>query len=121
MQKNDNFVIYNLIVNYENYIRKHVLGIIPNNHRDLRIHLMDENYNLVKYLYYAMYNKGNIRVKYVTDLMITLSLLDYLLSIIMDVCPKNKKYIITSLEYLSKIKNMVFAWKKNLDEESKNR
>ena len=121
MQKSNNFIIYNLVLNYEKYIRKYVLNKIPNNHRDLRIHLMDENYNLVKYLYYAIYNKGNIRTKYITDLLISLSLLDYILSLIMTVTPENKKYIITSLEYLANIKNMVFTWKKRLDEESKSK
>ena len=38
-----------------------MLDVIPAVHRDLRIRYLDEIYHLISLIYYAAYNKGNIR------------------------------------------------------------
>lgn len=53
----DDFKLKNMIINYNNYVRTYLVSDIPSVHPDIRIHLMDENYNLVRYLFLAIYNK----------------------------------------------------------------
>ena len=48
MHENKEFKLYVEILNYSRYIRKYVLAGIPNVHRDLRIHLMDEVNSLIR-------------------------------------------------------------------------
>ena len=44
------FKIYTEIINYNRYVRTYISSMIPIIHRDLRIHLMDEIYNLERNL-----------------------------------------------------------------------
>ncbi len=53
MDSKQEFNLYNKITYYISYIRKHVIINIPKIHNDIRIHLLDESYNLVKLLRYA--------------------------------------------------------------------
>ena len=76
---NKEFKIYNKAVSYNNYIRTYVVPTIPSIHRDLRIHLLDESYNLIKTIMYASYNKGNIRNKYLNEVCVIICMNDYLL------------------------------------------
>ena len=49
MHQNSDFNLYNEVIKYERYIRKYVSNEIPAVHRDLRIHLMDECYYLIRF------------------------------------------------------------------------
>ena len=60
-----------------------------------------------------VYNTGNIRVKNINEMMVTISMIDILTNDILELCPKIKKYVIKSIEILMTIKNMTFAWRKN--------
>ena len=113
------FVLYNKIIYYDKYVRRYLPSVIPSVYRDLRIHLFDENYNLIKYLYKVSYTKGNIKNKYITEMLVTISLIDYLLSTILDFCPKGKKYITKSIGMLTEIKNIIYALKRNSDKSAK--
>lgn len=57
--------------------------MIPNVRRNLRIHLLDEVYMLSKNMFYATYNKGNIRIKYLIEMQVNISLIDMMSSEIM--------------------------------------
>lgn len=74
---------------------------------------MDEIYNLKRYLLEAQYTKGNIRVKNIVEMIVTISMLDILTTEIIEFCPNTKKYMINSIKMLNKIKNMTFAWRSN--------
>ena len=113
MRYNDEFRLYREIVKYSNYIRRYVLGTITNVHRDLRIHLMDEVYALERNLVSATSTKGNIRMKYITEMIIIEKMLDLISDDIRTFCPKSKKKIDKSIEYLVKIKSMTYAWRDN--------
>ena len=115
MHKNTDFIIYSEIIKFNKYLRKYVINNIPSVHRDLKIHLADEGYNIVKCLVQAEYNRGNIRNKYLTDLLIAITMCDYLLNNIYDEDIVSKKYVTNAIGSLTNIKNMVFAWKKNID------
>ena len=113
MVKNSDFTLYNEIIKYDKYVRKYVANNIPSIYRDLRIHLIDECYNLKKCLLYAQYNKGNIRVKYITEMIVVISMIDIISNDLIEFCPKIKKYVETSIASLTLIKNMTYAWKNN--------
>ena len=69
-------------------------------------------------MFYATYTKGNVRMKYITELRVNLSLLDYLLEQLNNIPSVKKKKIISSINKLSNIKNIIYGWM--LNEEKKN-
>ena len=79
MHKNNEFKLYTEILRYSKYIRQYVLANIPNVHRDLRIHLMDGVNGLLRNLVSAESTKGNIRMKYITEMIINIKMLDELI------------------------------------------
>ncbi len=117
MHQNSDFNLYNEVIKYERYIRKYVSNEIPAVHRDLRIHLMDECYNLAKDMFSAVYNRGNIRMKYLINIRVDISLIDMLLTEIKNLKCQKDKYIVTCISKLEDIKIIIYGWIRN--EESK--
>lgn len=70
------FTIYNKITDHNLYLKTCLMSDIPANSRNLRIHMLDEVYNLAKNMFSAIYNKGNIRMKYLIEMQINISLFD---------------------------------------------
>lgn len=101
------------MLDYNNYIRINILPAIPAVHRDLRIHLADESFILAKTMFYAVYTKGNIRMKHLIDMQVTISTIDMLSTNIMDFSCVPKSKIISSLKKLEEIKNITYAWINN--------
>ncbi len=116
---NYDFTIYNKIFDYSQYVRTYIAVSIPNNNRDIRIHLLDEIYSLSKNMFYAIYNKANIRMKHIVDMQINISLIDMLTRQIQELKCVSKKNIDSSIKKLSDIKNIVYAWKYNEEEKKK--
>ena len=116
---NYDFTIYNKIFDYSQYVRTYIAVSIPNNNRDIRIHLLDEIYSLSKNMFYAIYNKGNIRMKHIVDMQINISLIDMLTRQIQELNCVSKKNIDSSIKKLSDIKNIIYAWKYNEEEKKK--
>ena len=110
MKDNKVFGLYAKVSDCNNYIRKYIVVNIPNIHRDIRIHLLDECFNLYKNMLYATYNKGNIRMKYLIEIRVNLSLIDILMNDIKELKCINNKYINTSISKLSDIKNIAYGW-----------
>jgi hypothetical protein len=48
-------------------------------------------------------------------------MLDFITSELMEIDCKNKKHLIKSVELLTEIKNMTYAWKKSIDDKEKNK
>lgn len=113
MHENKEFKIYSEILKYSDYVRKNVISTIPSVYRDLRIHLMDEIYYLKKNMLLAQNNKGNIRMKYITELIVNVGMLDIISDEIRNFCPDSKKKIEKSIYSLTKIRNMLYAWRQN--------
>lgn len=105
-----NFNLYNKIIDYSKYVRTNILITIPIIHRDVKIHLADETYNLSKLLFLAVYNKGNVRMKYLIELQATLSSIDMLSTTIIDLKCCSIKKVKASLKKLEEIKNIIYAW-----------
>ena len=66
-QKKSGYKLYNKIIFFTNYSRSYILSSISKIHSDIKIHYADELYNLTKNMFYATYNKGNIRMKYLVE------------------------------------------------------
>lgn len=105
-----NFNLYNKIIDYSKYVRTNILVTIPIIHRDVKIHLADETYNLSKLLFLAVYNKGNVRMKYLVEMQATISCIDMLSTTIIDLKCCSIKKVKVSLKKLEEIKNIIYAW-----------
>ena len=116
MHQDCEFKIYNNINNYDAYVRKYVTPLIPAVYRDLRIRYLDEIYHLISLIYYAAYNRGNIRRKYIVDILVSISLLDHLSRRLLEDLAKARKYLVKSIGMLTHIKNMCYAWRSSNEE-----
>ncbi len=116
---NQEFKIYNRMMDYINYTRKYIVPMIPAVHRDLRIHLLDEIYYLSKNMFSSIYNKGNIRMKYLVEMQVNISMIDMLMSEMKALKCINKHREEASLLKLSEIKNIIYAWKLNEEQKKK--
>ena len=105
-----NFNLYNKIIDFSKYVRTNILITIPIIHRDVKIHLADEIYNLSKLLFLAVYNKGNVRMKYLVEMQATISCIDMLSTTIIDLKCCSIKKVKVSLKKLEEIKNIIYAW-----------
>ncbi len=108
-----NFNLYNKMLDYNNYLRINIFPAIPAVHRDIRIHFADESYNLVRVMFYAVYTKGNIRMKYLTDIQAIISTLDMLSTMVINFNCAPRKKVMASLKKLEEIKNIIYAWINN--------
>lgn len=115
---NNNFAIYNRILEFRKYTRTYLLVNIPKVHSDIRIHFIDESYKLVELLYMAIYTKGNIRYKNITEMLVRISLLDMLLDEIKELKVVKSNYIHSTSAMLKEIQNMTFKWKDNEEKKS---
>lgn len=116
---NKDFSLYNKILDFDNYTNKYVINNISAVHRDIRIHFLDETFSLSKNMFYATYNKGSIRMKYLTELQVNISLLDMMLFKLRNFSTMKKHHIDVSISELSDIKNIVYGWKFNEEKEKK--
>ena len=110
VQKEQDFTIYNKIKDFNCYVRTNVANSIPSIYRDMRIHLLDECYNLISLLFGAIYSKGNIRLKYLNDIKVKLSLIDYLFSGFRDNRIIKDKTLNVAISKLATIKNIIYGW-----------
>ena len=112
------YSLYNKILDFQNYVEKYIDNNIPAVHRNLKIHFQDECYNLSKNMFYATYNKGNIRIKYLVELQVNISLLDMLLNKLREMKEIKTQKINSAISKLGDIKNIIYGWKFN-EEKSK--
>ena len=66
MYDNIEFRLYSMTIRYCNYVRQYVVPNITSVFRNIRIHFLDEVYNLIRNIVSASATKGNIRSKYIT-------------------------------------------------------
>lgn len=68
-------------------------------------------------MFYATYNKGNVRMKYLIEMQVNISLMDMMMNEIRTFSKVPKNNVDSAIKKLSSIKNIIYAWK--LNEESK--
>ena len=106
---NNGYTLYSSLLKFTKYSRSYILTSVPKIHNDIKIHYQDELYNLSKNIFYATYSKGNIRIKYLTDIQVSISLLDMLLTQIKDIGCIKTKTINNSISLLSSVKNIIYG------------
>lgn len=124
MQRNNisnepNFGLYNKILDFNNYVDQYIMNGIPEVHRNLRIHFQDESFMLTKNMFYATYNKGNIRMKYLIELQVNISLIDMMLLEMRKFKNIKKSRLDAAISKLSDIKNIIYGWKFNEENKAK--
>lgn len=107
------FKLYSKLLNLSKYSRSYLLNNIPKVHNDLKIHLADEIYLLTKNVFSATNNKGNIRIKYLTECQTNINMIDFLLTSIKDLKCLNNRNINNTISILADIKNIIYGWKFN--------
>ena len=110
MDEKKQYTLYSKVNDFRDYARNYIANSIPNIHRDLKIHLMDEGYNLLNNLLHATYNKGNIKMKYLIELKVNLSMIDALVSDISKLNCIKDNYIKTLINKITDIKNIIYGW-----------
>ena len=118
-QRKSGYKLYNKIIFFTKYSRNYILSSIPKVHSDIKIHYADELYNLTKNMYYATYNKGNIRMKYLVEAQVNLGMIDFLLTQIKNLNCIKTKHINSAVNSLTDIKNIIYGWKFNEEEKKK--
>ena len=119
MDNKSGFSLLKIVSDYNIYLRSYIINNIPKVHNDIRIHLLDESYHLTKNIMLAGYNKGNIRMKYLIDVKVNISLIDMFISFIRDIDCVSNKYLNSLTGYLANIKNIIYGWIIN-EEKNKN-
>ena len=117
MNKSHEYSLYSKISGFIAYTEKYIINNISSNKRHLRIKLIDEIYSLPRYMFYSSFSKGNVRIKYLTRLQVTISMIDMLFMSLRDVASVSNHNLNCSISCLGDIKNIVYGWK--LKEEKK--
>ena len=118
-QIENGFSLYNKLLDFNKYVKQYIAVQIPSVHRDLRIHLLDQMYQLSSHLFSATYNKGNIRMKYIIEMQVDVSLLDMMIDELRSIDCVSRKHLDSAVRKLSFIKNMVYAWRLNEEKKKK--
>lgn len=119
IHNSSNFQIENKIGEFNTYIRKYIIPAIPKVHTNLKIKLEDESFNMIRCMYSAIWTKGNIKSKNITEILIGISVIDYLIENIKELKFVSSARIINSISLLTDIKILVQGWKKSVENESK--
>lgn len=61
-------------------------------------------------MFYATYNKGNIRMKYLIEMRVNISVIDMLIGNIRDIKCMSNKYLNSFISILEDIKNIIYGW-----------
>lgn len=112
-KKKDNestYLIEEKIYSLDTYIRQNVAPTIPKVHNDIRIHLLDQIFEMLANVKKAAFTKGNMRAKYITDALVNVSLADYLMKELNELHLVDHKRMNTTIYKLTDIKNILFVW-----------
>ena len=61
-------------------------------------------------MFHAIYTKGNVRMKYLIEMEVSISMIDMLSTIIVNFNCASKSKVISSIKKLEEIKNITYAW-----------
>lgn len=118
LKSRDNvFKLMDKIKSYDLYVRKYVINDIPKIHNDIRIHIFDELFELVKNVKLSSLTKGNIQIKNLINTLLNISILDYLFDLLLELNLCSKDKALKSLRKLADIKNIVYSWYNKVNEE----
>ena len=105
--------LLDMIIDFRSYSREYVINNIPNIHRDIRIHFLDESYHLARNSVAAAQTTGNIRRKYIIEMCVCISMLNTLIGELRGIGTVSDRRIDVIIGKLSIIKDCVYGWRKN--------
>lgn len=92
------------------YLNDYILVHIPSNYRvykeGIEKYAIDLNYYILK----ANINEGSIRTKYQKEILVSISMIDLYLDIILSYNIISKKKFMTVINVLSELKKMTVSW-----------
>ena len=115
--KRQDYHIYQSAKKLHLYILKFVSHKIPKTYANIRICLTDECSLLIRNIYNAYYNEGNIRKKSVNDACTSISLVNHYLELLHELDVFNVSNISAISNLLSDVKISLFAWRSKLNAE----
>ncbi len=106
---NDRFILMNKEKTLLIYFEQYILSPIPKTYISLKIKLNDEIYKLIENTIRFNINKGNIRNKYINETKVNIMMIDFYLSIIYSKNLIIKKRFLSSVRYLTEVKNIIYS------------
>ncbi len=109
----EEFILYNKEKRLYLYAEKYIFGNVPKVHLALKIKLENSLFNIIELTIKANINRGNIRKKYINDLLCEIYLADFYIGMF-----RTKKIIETKrynsfLNALGEIKKLTLGWIKS--------
>ena len=117
INKEKDYSLYKKLFSFKTYSERHILNNIAKVNNQLRIHYIDELYELYKNFYRALYNKGNIRNKAINDMLVNISMLDMNFDSIYEFKYIDDKRYKSVVSLLLDIKNITYGWKNKINSE----
>lgn len=117
INKEKDYSLYKKLFSFKTYSERHILNNIAKVNNQLRIHYVDELYELYKNFYRALYNKGNIRNKAINDMLVNISMLDMNVDSIYEFKYIDDKRYKSVVSLLLDIKNITYGWKNKINSE----
>lgn len=113
----DKLVLYNKAQFLYIYVNTYVLSSFPKVHVHYKIKLEDTLSSLIENITYANFNNGNIRKKYIKDVLVNISIIDFYVGIMYKLKIIKIDRYKRILKLNDELKALTFGWMKN--EESK--
>lgn len=117
INKEKDYSLYKKLFAFKIYSERYILNNISKVNNQLRIHYVEEIYELYKNFYRALYNKANIRNKAINDMLVNISMLDMNIDCIYEFKYIDSKKYKSIVSLLLDIKNITYGWKNKINNE----
>ena len=109
----NNFILYNKIKWLINYSDTYILNSFSKVHISLKLKIQDNLYSLMENTIRSSVNNGNIRSKYIKDMLVNIYLLDLFIGISLEKKIIKKKRFNSFINSLNEIRKMTVSWSLN--------
>ena len=109
----NNFIIYNKVQWLINYSDTYILNSFSKVHNSIKVRLQDNLYGLMDNLIRSSVNVGNIRSKYLKEMLVNIYLLDLYIGISLEKKIIKKKRFNSFVNSLNELKKMINSWSMN--------
>lgn len=109
----NNFIIYNKVHWLINYSDTYILNSFSKVHNSIKVRLQDNLYGLLDNLIRSSVNVGNIRSKYLKEMLVNIYLLDLYIGISLEKKIIKKKRFNSFINSLNELRKMVNSWSMN--------
>lgn len=109
----NNFIIYNKVHWLINYSDTYILNSFSKVHNSIKVRLQDNLYGLLDNLIRSSVNVGNIRSKYLKEMLVNIHLLDLYIGISLEKKIIKKKRFNSFINSLNELRKMVNSWSMN--------